>query len=468
MNKLTLVQKLMYGSGYVGITLINTTLMWAMYFYAPPGGSLKPLLPIKLFGLAMLGGRIFDALTDSLVGHWSDRTRTRWGRRTPFIVFASLPLFISFVLIWMPPSKEVSILNFVWAACIISLFFFFFTCVIVPYLALLPEIAESSRERINLSALQGLFTIVGLGIGMIGSSFLISWKGFRWMSIIVGLVALISFYLPVIAVRETSGGGRREDLGGGRRSVGEGEKFEGPGVDRKNLEGSGKKDELQGEIPALKLKEALVETFRNKPFLSFIAGSLFFWFGFYTILTVAPYLVTEVMGRDLSEVGKILGVSLLVAVIFFPFMIRLSRKKGKRFAFLFSMSLFAIVLSLVGLIGRLGPVPIFYQGMVVIGLAGAPIAGLLILPHAIIADITDYDEKRTGCRREGMYFGIYGIVLKSAIGLSSVFVGFLLHHFGYTQANPLGILLCGPLAAVFILLGIFLFLRYPPTDVRNG
>ena len=434
MSKLTLAQKLMYSSGYLGIMLINTSLMWAMYFYAPPGGSLKPLLPIKLFALAMLGGRIFDALTDSLIGHWSDRTRSRWGRRIPFIVFASLPLFISFVLIWMPPSKEVSILNFVWAAGIISLFFFFFTCVIVPYLALLPEIAEGSRERINLSALQGLFSIVGLGIGMIGSSFLIGWKGFRWMSVIVGLVALISFYLPVIAVREKSRGGRREDLVGGRES------------------------------PALKLKEALVETFKNKPFLSFIAGSLFFWFGFYTILANAPYLVTEVMGRDLSEVGKILGVSLLVAVIFFPFMIRLSRKRGKRFAFLFSMSLFAIVLSLVGLIGRLGPVPIFYQGMVVIGLAGAPIAGLLILPHAIIADITDYDEKRTGCRREGMYFGIYGIVLKSAIGLSSVFVGFLFHHFGYTQANPLGILLCGPLAAVFILLGIFLFLRYPLTD----
>ncbi len=290
MSKLTLAQKLMYSSGYLGIMLINTSLMWAMYFYAPPGGSLKPLLPIKLFALAMLGGRIFDALTDSLIGHWSDRTRSRWGRRVPFIVFASLPLFISFVLIWMPPSKEVSILNFVWAAGIISLFFFFFTCVIVPYLALLPEIAEGSRERINLSALQGLFSIVGLGIGMIGSSFLIGWKGFRWMSVIVGLVALISFYLPVIAVREKSRGGRREDLVGGRES------------------------------PALKLKEALVETFKNKPFLSFIAGSLFFWFGFYTILANAPYLVTEVMGRDLSEVGKILGVSLLVAVIFFPFM----------------------------------------------------------------------------------------------------------------------------------------------------
>ena len=434
MNKLSLAQKLMYSSGYMGITLVNTSLMWAMYFYAPPGGSLNPLLPIKLFGIAMLGGRIFDALTDSLVGHWSDRTRTRWGRRTPFIVFASLPLFIFFVLIWMPPSGEVSILNFVWAACIISLFFFFFTCVIVPYLALLPEIAKGSQERINLSALQGLFAIVGLGIGMVGSSFLISWKGFRWMSVIVGLVALISFYLPVIAVRKIKRGSRRADLGGGR------------------------------ENPALKLKEALVETFRNKPFLFFIAGSLFFWFGFYTILANAPYLVTEVMGRDFSEVGKILGVSLLVAVIFFPIMIRLSRKKGKRFAFLFSMSLLAMVLSLVGLIGRLGPVPIFYQGMVVIGLAGAPIAGLLILPHAIIADITDYDEKKTGCRREGMYFGIYGIVLKSAIGLSSLFVGFLLYHFGYTQANPSGILLCGPVAAVFILLGIFLFLRYPLTD----
>jgi len=440
MNRLTLTQKLMYASGYMGIILINTTLMWAMYFYAPPGGALKPLLPIQLFGLVMLGGRIFDALTDSLVGHWSDRARTRWGRRTPFIVFASLPLFISFVLIWAPPTGEASVLNFVWAASIISLFFFFFTCVIVPYLALLPEIAEGSKERINLSALQGLFAVVGLGIGMIGSSFLIGWKGFRWMSIVIGLVALVSFYLPVIALREKSRGGRREHQG-------ESEKLEGRST--------------------LRLKEAVVETFKNKPFLFFIGGSLFFWFGFYAILADAPYLVTEVMGRDLSEVGKVLGVSLLVAIVAFPLMLKISRKKGKRFAFLFSMSLFAIVLSLVGLIGRLGPFPILYQGMVVIGLAGVPIAGLLILPHAIIADITDYDEKRTGLRREGMYFGIYGIVLKSAVGLSSLFVGFLLHHFGYTRANPSGILLCGPLAAVFILLGVFLFLRYPLTDVRR-
>ena len=131
------------------------------------------------------------------------------------------------------------------------------------------------------------------------------------------------------------------------------------------------------------------------------------------------------------------------------------------------MGLFAVVLSLVSLIGRLGPIPIFYQGMVVIGLAGIPIAGLLVLPHAIIADVTDYDEKRTGCRREGMYFGMYGIVLKSAVGLASLFVGFVLHYFGHTEGNPSGILLSGPLAAVFVLVGVLIFLRYPEAHVET-
>ena len=81
----------------------------------------------------------------------------------------------------------------------------------------------------------------------------------------------------------------------------------------------------------------------------------------------------------------------------------------------------------------------------------------------MIADLVDYDEKVTGSRREAMYFGMQGLMLKFAIALSALFFGFLLRTFGYSSAEPLGILLLGPVAGVFVLVGLSIFSKYPIT-----
>ncbi|WP_176233075.1 MFS transporter [Candidatus Hakubella thermalkaliphila] len=111
-----------------------------------------------------------------------------------------------------------------------------------------------------------------------------------------------------------------------------------------------------------------------------------------------------------------------------------------------------------------GKIPLstpFYQGLLYAAIIGIPVAGLLLLPYAILADIIDYDGKQTGLRREAMYMGVQGLITKGAIAFASVIATQILSKFGSTFDKPFGIYLCGPVAALFTLIGFIIFLHYP-------
>ncbi len=425
--KLPLLLKTMYGVGSGGFALVILAIgTWTVYYYAPPSErGLMTYAPMALLGTAMMIGRVVDALTDPLIAQWSDRTRSRWGRRIPFILFGSLPLVLSFILVWNPPVPGSSVVNFVYLVLTLGLFFLFYTVVIVPYSALLPELTSSSKERISLATWQGFFRILGLIIGFLGSSFLIERLGFKAMATILGMVVLVCLYCPVLVVKE-----RNVHL---RKS-----KFA--------------------------FRQSIIQTFRNKPFRYYIGGYIFFWFAF-TLLTMGiPYIVTELMGLGKGDVGLIVTPSLVVVILSFPLIQRIASQKGKKFTVILSLVLLCAAFFLIPSIGH-WPFGISkaLQGQILLGLAGIPIATLFALPNAMIADLVDYDEKVTGSRREAMYFGMQGLMLKFAIALSALFFGFLLRTFGYSSAEPMGIFLLGPVAGVFVLLGLLIFRRYPIT-----
>lgn len=417
----------MYGAGSGGFSLVILAIgTWTAYYYAPPSGQgLITYAPMALLGTAMMIGRIVDAITDPLIAQWSDRTRTRWGRRVPFILFGSLPLVLFFILVWSPPVPGSSLVNFTYLVLMLGLFFLFYTIVIVPYSALLPELTSSSKERISLATWQGFFRILGLIIGFLASSFLIERMGFKAMATILGMVVLVCLYCPVLAVRE--------------RNV-----------------------HLQKSEFAF--RRSIIQTFKNRPFRYYIGGFIFFWFAF-TLLTMGlPYIVTELMGLGKGDVGLIVAPLLVVVILSFPLIQRIASQKGKKFTIILSLVLLCAAFFLIPSIGH-WPFEISraLQGQILLGLAGIPVAAIFVLPNAMIADLVDYDEKVTGSRREAMYFGMQGLMLKFAIALSALSFGFLLRTFGYSSAEPLGILLLGPVAGVFALLGLLSFSKYPIT-----
>jgi len=142
----------MYPVAYLGISVLMQSLVsWYSYFYAPPGDNpyhLSPLTPIALVGIAMIIGRVVDAVSDPLVAYWSDNSRSQFGRRKPFLIFGAAPLVLSYVLLWFPPKNFESQINFIYLTAMLSFYFIFFTIYVAPYLALLPEISKEPDESL--------------------------------------------------------------------------------------------------------------------------------------------------------------------------------------------------------------------------------------------------------------------------------------------------------------------------------
>lgn len=429
-RSVTLSLSLRYGTGYVGIALVTQTmLLWLAYFYAPPPeAGLPTLLPIAWVGYALLFGRIIDGLADPLVGAWSDATRSRLGRRRPFMLYGAAPLALTFGALWWEPLALSAVGRMVYLTVTVSLFLFFFTVYTAPYLSLLPELATGRGARVRLATWQGVAQIVGLGIAMIGSGLLVERFGFTGMGVGLAAFAFITYLIPALTIRE----------------------------------------EPREHAPTPGVLESVRLTLRNRPFVYYVVSHLLFWIGFNAVVVAAPYLVTVLMGGSEGDTAIALAVAFVVAVLTFPFIGRLSATRGLKATMLWSMGALVAALLLWGLVGRFDiPVPVFWQGLAVFLVAGFSVAGLFVIPNALIAEIVDYDERLTGMRREAMFFGVQGLLVKIAMGLSSFGATQLLESGGFTGTRAAGVLWIGPLAAVFVLAGALVFNGYPEGMMRN-
>ncbi|KXG78840.1 putative 2,3-dihydroxypropane-1-sulfonate exporter [Fervidicola ferrireducens] len=417
----------MYPVAYLGISVLMQSLVsWYAYFYAPPEGNpynLVPLASVSLVGVAMIIGRVIDAISDPLVAYWSDNFKSRLGRRKPFLIFGAFPLVLSYILIWFPPKPYESFANFVYLAVMLSLYFIFFTIYVAPYLALLPEIATDSVERAAVSTYQSVFNTIGLLLQGVACPVLIARYGVRAMGVILGALSLITLIMP-FGVKE-----------------------------RKIPETDG---------ASVSLKESLILTLKNREFMYYEISFLFYWFAINMVTIALPYIATVNMRLSGTETALLQGLLFIDAILISPFMLAWIKKYGKKKVYNASMTMFMVLLFVMFFVGR----PYLFLaskwfGFLVVGLAGFPLAAVFIIPNAIIADITDIDEAITGRRREAMFFGVQGLLVKTVTGLSSFFTtGVLFKYLGYSFEKPSGIYASCLLAAVCILLGLMVFRNY--------
>ncbi len=409
------------GAGYIFGTIVVT---WIMYFYVPPEGSGRvPLLSLGAFTAIMFLGRIVDALADIPVAYFSDRTYGRWGRRIPYILFGGVPLFAVFLLLWRPPGAPGSLVNVVWFAVTVNLFFVIYTAVYNPQYALLPEIARSDRERVVVSTYNATFTMVAAAIVMIGSGLLIGKFGFFGMALALGLLGLLLTYGPVVAIRE--------------------------------------RPRTRDEVPQEGLLQSLGLVFANRPFLHYEFNMVTYYVGFNALQAGVPYFVKVVLGQPESSVGLYLGVHLAAAMLMFPFVGPLARRFGKRRLYLAAILAAALIMPLFFFVGKLAlPLGADLQFLVLLALAGLALGVLYVLPGALISDCVDYDAARTGSRREAIYVAVQGILQNAAVAVSTALLAQQFRLFGYSPADPTGIYLLGPLAGLLFLASFLIFLPY--------
>jgi len=421
-NGLGLFKSLAYSSGNLGTLLISQLMvMWLVFFYTAAEG--KAYAAVLLVGYAIFFGRIVDAIADPIVGYFSDKSRSRLGRRIPFIAVGTPFLGLSWVLLFYPPAADEAVINVLYLAAVTGFFWIFFTIVVAPYLALLPEIVSSHRQRINLATYQAYFGILGLFIAFLGSGYLIEHFGFRIMAIAMGAITFLSFCAPVLFIRETPWSAAKE-------------------VD-------------------LSFTSAVSQCFRNKPFLYYVLGFSFFaMMGLSVVTAGVPFIVTVLMKAPVAWAGYALGIMLGVSFLFFPVINYSAKRWGKRVVFAAILLLMSICFFLLATIGKL-PLPPFYHGLFLIALAGIPVSGIFVLANPLLADIIDRDEAATGFRREAIYFGARGLIEKTAIGFSALSLTQLLHGFGKTIEEPLGVTLIGVVAGIIAFIGFLIFRRYP-------
>jgi len=419
--------RILYGMGSFGGSLLQqTVLLWVFYFYAPPVGQGLPLrVSASLLGVALGAGRVVDALADPPIAYLSDRLRLPGGRRRPFILAGAPLLALAFALLWTPPGGLGPLGNFLYLGTVLGAFYFLFTVVMNPYTALLPEITAGGAGRVETAAWQAGFSLAGTAAAFLASSALSARVGFSAMGWALAPVGCAALWTAALSVRE--------------RAVVE---------------------------PPVAFGPATRAVLRSRPFQIFLLGLALLWFGLSMVNLSLALVVTVLMGLPRGSVGVVLAGAIAVTLLSFPAIARLARRGGKRRALLASMAVAAAVVPFIGLIGAL-PLGLSaaWQGYALIALAGPPIAGLFVLPNAILADIAEAHAGTTGHRSEGMFFALQGLIFNGTTSLAAVVLGVLLDRLGYAPDRTLGLRLVPSVAAVSVVLGALVFTRFPAESI---
>ncbi len=428
--RLPLRGKVLYASSsFGGEALTQSRGLWLLYYYAPPrDADLEQLLPLGVIGVLLTVGRLIESVDDALVGYWSDRTRSRLGRRIPFVLAATPPWALFAFLIFTPPPDAGTAATAVYLFVTLELFFLFSTLSGGPYEALLPEIARTSADRVGIVGIRVYFGAAGAGIGLVGSDVLVDRYGFKTMALAMATLALVFRYLGLFGVwRQAS------------------------------------RSRAVAELP---LREALRATFANVSFLAFLPTFVLFQISLQMLLGVLPYYVDAVLEDGdtwVAEVRVLAAVALGSAVAAVPVFALVARRTSKRQAYSLAMLVSALVFPLFAFAGFLPGIPLEAQVLGAMVVIGAPLAGVYLFPATLTADIADDDALRTGMRREATYYGAQNFVEKTATSLAPLFLAGLL-SLGNTAENPIGIRLVGPAAALLVAVAYVTFRRYRLPD----
>jgi len=160
-GKLPVRTKLGFGVADLGGNLFFTAMgFWSLNYLTD-----TVAIPAAVAGAAVMVGKLWDAVTDPMMGFISDRTRTRWGRRRPYLLFGSVPLFLSMWFFFTNPHIASPLWSAVWAAFALCMLNTAYTVVNIPYSALTPEMTQDYHERSSLNGYRFGFAVIGTILG---------------------------------------------------------------------------------------------------------------------------------------------------------------------------------------------------------------------------------------------------------------------------------------------------------------
>jgi len=391
---LSMGTKIAYGVADLGIALLTASIQFFLLFYYTDILGIDP----GIAGTALLVGKLtWDAINDPLVGYFSDRTRSRWGRRKPYMLIGAIPFGLTMWLLFSLPPGLTGASAFLAILGSFLLVDTTQTLVSVPYYALSAELTLDYDERTSLISIRMIFTVLGYILGAAATTAVAGmFMGMGWsktaaysgMGALFGIVAIVTMLVTIFGVKET------------------------PNVDLK-----------PAAMPAWpQIKHVL----RNRPFVQYIIISTIVSISFTLLTSLLPYYLTYQL--DMTDQIPLVMLVMLgtIALFLIPWrFVSVKMNKGPAYALGLAIASAAILVTF--FLPR-GPTPIIYG---VAFFAGLGFSAQYVFPWSMIPDVIEVDQANTGERHEGIYFGVNAFLgkLTGAIGIAAA--GWSLKLFGY-------------------------------------
>lgn len=385
-SRLSFWMKILYGSGDLGISSMG---MMRAIFYALYLTDVVGLEP-RLASFGALVGILWDAINDPVVGILSDRLRTRWGRRRPFLLWFAIPFGISFITLWSAPNWDSQISLLIYVTLSFMLADTLQTLIAVPFLSLTPELTADYDERTTLTSFRSFFQLIGALSVVVAAPAIVDvvlasggtqQQGFMLVGAIFGGIGAIPLLLIGIFVREKS---------------------------------------TTVQTEAIPFRETLQAAWQNIPFRYMVGIHVLNWSAMDMIVVVFPYFLLywvaegnqlasiRLFGSELAYESAFFGILMSVCILCIPFWRWMARWRNKREAYMLGMSFWVVVQLM---IFAIQPGDTAYL-LTLAALAGIGVSAAYTLPDSMFADVIEWDELRTRRRQEGIFYGIRTLIRK--------------------------------------------------------
>ncbi len=420
--------KIAYGTGNLGQALIYHMIgTFLIYFYINEV-RLDPALVGVGFSVAY---GVWNAINDPIAGYISDRTRTRWGRRIPYVLFGTPLVVIFFTLIWLPPVKDIpqssqhDIGLFLHFLITVGVFELIYTFVTVGWNSLFPEMFQDLKDRLEVSIYRQVTAMIGLIIGFVIAPQIIyhftrefgAINGWALTGLLLGCIAGGSFTMSLLGSRE-----KREFS-------------------------------VAGTLPMV---SAFRTTLTNRSFITAALCILMISWSWSLLAAISPFFVEYFLGGTIADITFISAPILLMAIIFYPFWRKIGIKYGTKKTLIASYTIATAVVLMFVLVADS-----VLEAIAVMIFYGIANSGVNLVREILIPDVIDEDEVKTGFRREGVYLGMAAFIDRFALGLTGISTITIFSWSGFapgTAQPPLVILHMRILTATIFIIALACFL----------
>jgi len=421
------LMKFGYSSADLGANLAyHSTGFYLMFFFTDVFGILPALA-----GAIFLYSKVWDAISDPIMGAIADRTKSRWGRFRPYLLFGSVPLGLTIFLLWFAPEISENV-RFIYGLATFMLFSTAITVVLIPYHAITPSLTLDSHERSVVLGFRAVFSIIGTLIaagatlalvGVFGGEDQVI--GFRRVGLLYGFIVAGVIIFCFATVRERV---RPEEK---RRKT--------------------------------SIKEYLNVIGQNPPFIILSLGVLMNMTGMNILAVVVTYFLKYNLNAE--NLVPVAFVCLFVAAAAsMPLFVFISKKTSKKTAYNIGMGIVMAMLLLIFFFGEIN----VWLTIGIFALAGVGLSTNWLNPWSMIADTVEYSQWKTGLRREGILYGVFYFIQKLCTAIGGFLVGTILAYVGYVanvEQTPQALSgirsVFTLLPSVFLLAGIILISFYP-------